>query len=88
MKRGAYLAAANRCVKVVENYQRTPAIKDALEIMIEAYDKLGLEELADDAKRVYAINESKGYFKAIEQEQIDNAPIARQVWDYIGLDKN
>ncbi len=88
MKRGAYLAAANRCVKVVENYQRTPAIKDALEIMIEAYDKLGLETLSQDAKRVYAINESKGYFKAIEQGQMDNTPIVRQVWDYIGLDKN
>ncbi len=88
MKRGAYLAAANRCVKVVENYQRTPAIKEALEIMIEAYDKLGLDKLSQDAKRVYAINESKGYFKAIEQKALDDAPIARQVWDYIGLDRN
>ncbi len=88
MKRGAYLAAANRGVKVVENYQRTPAIKEALEIMIQAYDKLSLDKLSQDAKRVYAINESKGYFKAIKQKQLDDAPIARQMWDYIGLDKN
>jgi len=88
MKRGAYLAAANRCVKVVENYQRTPAIKEALEIMIEAYDKLGLDQLSQDAKRVYSINESKGYFQAVEQKALDDAPIVRQVWDYIGLDKN
>ncbi|MCP3672364.1 MAG: outer membrane protein assembly factor BamD [Gammaproteobacteria bacterium] len=88
MKRGAYLAAANRCVKVVENYQRTPAIKDALEIMIKAYDKLGLKKLSQDAKRVYAVNESKGYFKAIEEKALEDAPIARQMWDYIGLDKN
>ena len=88
MKRGAYLAAANRCVKVVENYQRTPAIKEALEIMIEAYNKLGLNKLSQDAKRVLAINESKGYFKAVELKELDDAPIVRQVWDYIGLDKN
>lgn len=88
MKRGAYLAAANRCVKVVENYQRTPAVKDALEIMIEAYDKLGLEKLSKDAGRVLAMNEEKGYFTALEQEQLEDDPIVRKVWDYIGLDEN
>jgi outer membrane protein assembly factor BamD len=88
MKRGAYLAAANRGVKVVENYQRTPAIKEALEIMIEAYNKLGLDQLSQDARRVYALNQQKGYFKTVEQEKMEDAPIARQVWDYIGLDKN
>jgi outer membrane protein assembly factor BamD len=88
MKRGAYLAAANRCVKVVENYQRTPAVKDALEIMIDAYNKLGMEQLASDAKRVYALNEQKGYFKAIELEPLEDKPLARQIWDYIGLDEN
>jgi outer membrane protein assembly factor BamD len=88
MKRGAYLAAANRCVKVVENYQRTPAVKEALEIMIEAYDKLGMEQLSGDAKRVYAINEKKGYFKAVELEPLEDKPLARQIWDYIGLDEN
>jgi outer membrane protein assembly factor BamD len=88
MKRGAYLAAANRCVKVVENYQRTPAVKEALELMVEAYDKLGLEQLSSDAKRVLTVNESKGYFKSVEQEALDEDPIIRKVWDYIGLDKN
>lgn len=88
MKRGAYLAAANRCVKVVENYQRTPAVKDALEIMIQAYDKLGMEQLSNDAKRVYALNEKKGYFNTVKLEPLDDKPIVRQIWDYIGLDEN
>ncbi len=88
MKRGAYLAAANRCVKVVENYQRTPAVKDALEIMIKAYDKLGMEQLSSDAKRVYALNEKKGYFNKVKLEPLDDKPIVRQIWDYIGLDEN
>jgi outer membrane protein assembly factor BamD len=88
MKRGAYLAAVNRCKKVVENYQRTPAVKEALEIMIDAYNKLGLEKLSADTKRVLAMNESKGYFEATEQKDLDEDPIVRKVWDYIGLDKN
>ena len=32
--RGAWLAAANRAQYVVQNYQRTPAVKDALAIML------------------------------------------------------
>ena len=56
MKRGAYLAAANRCKYVVENYQKTPAIEDALKIMITAYSKLGMTDLARDTQRVLELN--------------------------------
>ena len=41
--------AAKRAAGVVENYQRTPAARRALEIMVEAYRKLDLPELAADA---------------------------------------
>jgi outer membrane protein assembly factor BamD len=88
MKRGAYLAAANRCVGVVEQYQRTPAVKDALLIMIEAYEKLGLEKLATDTKRVLAINQQNGSFKALEEEFDEEKTIGRVFWDYLELDKN
>ncbi len=56
MRRGAYLAAANRGKYVVENYQRTPAVADALAIMVQAYDKLGMAELAQDTRRVLQLN--------------------------------
>ncbi len=56
LTRGAYLAAANRSKYVVENYQRTPAVADALAIMVQAYNKLGMKELAADAKRVLELN--------------------------------
>lgn len=49
-KRGAYLAAANRGRYVVENFQRAPAVPDALATMTQAYQLLGLQELADDAQ--------------------------------------
>ncbi|MGD8784080.1 MAG: outer membrane protein assembly factor BamD [Thioalkalispiraceae bacterium] len=56
IRRGAYLAAANRGKYVVENYQRTPAVADALAIMVNAYEKLGMKELASDTKRVLKLN--------------------------------
>lgn len=56
MKRGAYLAAANRGKYVIENYHRTPAVPDALGIMVSAYRKLGMNDLANDSQRVLDIN--------------------------------
>jgi outer membrane protein assembly factor BamD len=51
-KREAFLAAANRAQKAVADYQGAPATKDALQLMIKCYDKLGLSDLRDDAQRV------------------------------------
>jgi outer membrane protein assembly factor BamD len=56
MRRGAYVAAANRAKYVVENYQRTPAAQEALQVLIRAYSKMGMEDLANDTKRVLELN--------------------------------
>ena len=56
MKRGAWLAAANRARYVVENYQRTPAVSDALAVLAVAYREMGLDDLSDDAARVLRLN--------------------------------
>jgi outer membrane protein assembly factor BamD len=56
MRRSAYVAAANRAEYVVENFERTPSIADALIIMVRAYRKLGMSTLADDALRVLRLN--------------------------------
>lgn len=58
MRRGAYVAAANRAKYVVENYQRTPAVPDALVILVKAYTKLDMGELKDNAMRVLRLNYS------------------------------
>ncbi|HDZ57080.1 MAG TPA: outer membrane protein assembly factor BamD [Pseudomonas xinjiangensis] len=47
LKRGAAVAAANRGRYVVENFQQTPSVDDGLAIMVEAYRRLALTELAD-----------------------------------------
>ncbi|WP_432697513.1 outer membrane protein assembly factor BamD [Marinobacterium sp. YM272] len=56
MKRQAWIAAANRGRYVVENYQETPAVPDALAIMYEAYTQLAMTDLADDALQVLTLN--------------------------------
>ncbi len=58
MKRGAYIAAAQRAKGAVEQYDGAPAIRDALAIMVEAYDRLNLKPLADQSRKVYADNYS------------------------------
>lgn len=45
MRRGAYVAAANRGRYVVENFDSSPSVPDALAIMAKAYAELGLEDL-------------------------------------------
>jgi outer membrane protein assembly factor BamD len=56
MRRGAYVAAANRAKYVVEQYQRAPAVPEALVILANAYRALGIPDLADDAVRVLRHN--------------------------------
>jgi outer membrane protein assembly factor BamD len=55
-RRGAYVAAANRAQQAVQGYQQSPAIEEALAIMVFSYDKLGLNDLRDSAKRVQMTN--------------------------------
>jgi len=56
MRRGAWLAAVNRAQGILLRYPNAPTRRDALEIMIEGYDKMGLADLRDDTKKVLAKN--------------------------------
>ncbi len=56
MRRGAYVAAANRARYVVENYQQTPAMPEALALMAKSYKILELDDLSNDALRVLELN--------------------------------
>ena len=56
IKRGAYVAAANRGRWVFENYQGAPSVPDALAIMVEAYKLLDMDDQADEALTVLNSN--------------------------------
>lgn len=56
VRRGAYVAAAQRANEVIEQYDGAPAVREALDIMIDCYDRLGMKDLADQTRTVVAAN--------------------------------
>ncbi|HEV7717004.1 MAG TPA: outer membrane protein assembly factor BamD [Steroidobacteraceae bacterium] len=56
MNRGAYVAAAQRAKGAIEQYDGAPAMKEALVILIESYDRLDLKPLAEQSRKVYQEN--------------------------------
>ena len=55
-KRHAYVAANNRAQRVLQQYQNTRYVEEALAIMIFSYEKMGNTQLADDTRRVLQQN--------------------------------
>lgn len=55
-KREAFVSSANRGRYIVEYYSPSAEVEEALMIMVESYDKLGLEKLKTNAKQVLAAN--------------------------------
>lgn len=56
LRRGAHIAAVNRAQGVLTQYPNSPSARDALEIMVQAYDAMGMTDLRNDAQRVLAKN--------------------------------
>lgn len=71
IKRGAYLAAANRAQVAIRDYPNAPAIEEALFVMVVAYDKLGLKDLRDDAERIMRKNfpNSRYYTEGLDKKK-------------------
>lgn len=56
LQQGAYVAAANRAKTIVEDYQGTPAVQAALEVLLRSYDHLDLPQLRQDVLRIIRLN--------------------------------
>lgn len=54
--RQAYVAAANRASDIVQHYQSSPAVAEALKIMADSYRQLGLTRLEQDTTTVMRYN--------------------------------
>ncbi|MDA0790597.1 MAG: outer membrane protein assembly factor BamD [Proteobacteria bacterium] len=74
--RGAYIAAANRGRYVLENFQETTAVPDALAIMVQAYRLLDMPDLAGDALLLLTTNfpkhtslDRKGNFRPTQPDR-------------------
>jgi len=59
LRRGAYIAAVNRANNVLKEFPQTRQTRDALQIMVYAYNAMGLKVLGDDAQRVLDLNVAK-----------------------------
>lgn len=56
LRRGAWLSSVNRAQDILVRFPGSPVRREALEILVEGYDRMGLPELRDDAKKVLARN--------------------------------
>ena len=56
IERESWLSAINRAKAVIEHYQDSIWSRRALEIMVESYKNLGLNDLAADAQRILSLN--------------------------------
>jgi outer membrane protein assembly factor BamD len=65
IKRGAYIAAANRAQYAIEHYPQAPAVEEAMVLLMRAYEALGMKDLRDSAERVLLKNfPQSAYLKA------------------------
>lgn len=55
-KRGAHVAAINRAQQAITDFDGTPATEEALAILVQSYDAMGMTVLRDDAQRVLRKN--------------------------------
>jgi outer membrane protein assembly factor BamD len=68
LRRGAYVASLNRARIVLTDYPQTPQTRDALQIMIQAYGAMGMNDLQADAQRVLDLNVAKDGIKPVTRE--------------------
>ena len=74
-KRGAYIAAAQRAKNTIEEYDGAPAVREALDILIQCYDRLNLQPLATQTREVYAANYSA-------QVALSQADVKKSWWRF------
>jgi outer membrane protein assembly factor BamD len=74
-QRGAYVAAINRAQITVQEFRDVPAVEEALFVMYQSYDRLGLVQLRDDTKRVLEKSYPNSQFLHPE-----NAPVKKSWW--------
>lgn len=64
VKKKAYVAAINRAQQAVKDYPEAPAIEEALALLAQSYEAMGMQDLADDSKRVLVKNFPNSDYKA------------------------
>lgn len=58
--REAWVAVANRTKFILHNYQGSSVIRSTLALQLQAYQQLGMDELAQDTQRIIDLNYNQG----------------------------
>lgn len=58
--REAWVAVVNRTRYILQNYQGSSIIRQTLDLQLQAYQALGLEDMARDTQRIIDLNYNKG----------------------------
>ena len=80
LRRGAYIAAVNRANNVLKEFPQTRQTRDALQIMILAYNAMGENTLRDDAQRVLDLNVARDGIKPTIRDTLDGSGKWWQFW--------
>jgi outer membrane protein assembly factor BamD len=74
IERKSWLSAAKRAKAVIERFPNTIWTKDALDIMLLSYQKLDLEDLAADTKRIIDYNDFSDIATTIDPDKYGKTP--------------
>lgn len=81
LRRKAYVASINRSKYLIESYQKTNSVGDAIAVMIEAYTQLGQNDLASSSKLVLQKNyPNHGYLNGEEIDLGKNIFSLKDLW--------
>jgi outer membrane protein assembly factor BamD len=72
MERGAWVAAAQRANRAIEQYDGAPVIIDALRVLMRCYNELHYEEAAQNTEKVFREN--------FPDQPVEEARTARRWW--------
>ncbi len=72
---------------MIETYQRTTAVPRALLLMVDAYQKVGMNDLATDAQRIYNLNYPNGLPPLDSPSLAHEKTISEKIWEYLELDE-
>ena len=81
LSRYAYVAVVRRAKTIIENYNDTPAVEEALALLVYSYTAMQLPELSQDARRVLETNFPESPYLATDgkarlQKNLDYTGIA------------
>src|SRR5574340_121002 len=82
LRRGAYVAAANRAQGILTQYPNSPSTRDALDVLAQAYDAMGMTDLRDDTRRVLEKNSGAPASPAGDEIPADGAKSGKSWWQF------